>query len=578
MTTRSLNLDDIQGNVTRAYGRFSYPFARYFFLHIKKGEAGRKFVDTVRTKVTTAARWPMNADQPKCTVNIGFTFYGMLKLGVPSRTLQAMPAEFIEGMKARAFILGDRDVTKTINHEPHWDKDWDKIWQDNRRTIGHKHEREVASSVDDDDNVHIWISLNAQLKNPDVGDDIPHDELEEKTGWLQDLCSDSGVRILATNGRNGDQEYQSASAVFQDVSGVKIPTPKEHFGFSDGIGDPVFKGQYEPEREKIAVIGRGKWMDAEKGWEPLATGEFILGHPDESQELPPTSVPTEFMKNGTYMAYRKLHENVKSFNDVLEAEATAFAAQVSCSQEEAEETLRAKMCGRWADGVPLSKVPTYDEWIQFGIDKGFRLPDGSEPKELADILKAQKCYRKYLSSSEVSDFRYADDMLGYKCPLGSHLRRMNTRDYLDPTNKVDTDKDGKQIHDNKQANTALNKRRRILRRGLPYASDNKHKDDETEQGIAMMIMGASLFRQFEFVQQQWLQYGMDFHQGNSTCPMLGNHDYHKRHTVQSDPASGKPPFVMSKLKTFVECRGGDYFFIPSMTALRMMAMGIVDPT
>jgi len=28
----------------------------------------------------------------------------------------------------------------------------------------------------------------------------------------------------------------------------------------------------------------------------------------------------------------------------------------------------------------------------------------------------------------------------------------------------------------------------------------------------------------------------------------------------------------------VETRGGDYFFIPSMTALRMIAKGIVDPT
>ena len=36
--------------------------------------------------------------------------------------------------------------------------------------------------------------------------------------------------------------------------------------------------------------------------------------------------------------------------------------------------------------------------------------------------------------------------------------------------------------------------------------------------------------------------------------------------------------MMTKLKTFVECRGGDYFFVPSMIALRMIAMGIVDPT
>jgi hypothetical protein len=93
-----------------------------------------------------------------------------------------------------------------------------------------------------------------------------------------------------------------------------------------------------------------------------------------------------------------------------------------------------------------------------------------------------------------------------------------------------------------------------------------------------MLICASLFRQFEFVQQQWIQYGLDFHQGNDTCPMLGNHDHHKRFTVMSDPKSGKPPYVMSKLKTFVECRGGDYFFIPSLTALRMLAMGTVDPT
>jgi len=48
--------------------------------------------------------------------------------------------------------------------------------------------------------------------------------------------------------------------------------------------------------------------------------------------------------------------------------------------------------------------------------------------------------------------------------------------------------------------------------------------------------------------------------------------------IPSDPKTNKPPFVMSKLKTFVETRGGDYFFVPSLTALRMMAMGIVDPT
>ena len=119
----------------------------------------------------------------------------------------------------------------------------------------------------------------------------------------------------------------------------------------------------------------------------------------------------------------------------------------------------------------------------------------------------------------------------------------------------------------------------MLRRGLPYGPPNfEPRDDASEQGVIMMVMGVDLFRQFEFVQQQWIQYGLDFHQGNNTCPMLGRHDHHTRHMIPSDPESGKPPYMMTRLKTFVECRGGDYFFVPSMIALRMIAMGIVDPT
>jgi hypothetical protein len=48
--------------------------------------------------------------------------------------------------------------------------------------------------------------------------------------------------------------------------------------------------------------------------------------------------------------------------------------------------------------------------------------------------------------------------------------------------------------------------------------------------------------------------------------------------IPSDPASGKPPFICAKLPQFVETRGGDYFFLPSLTALRMIAMGTIDPT
>jgi len=555
--TDNLNLHDIQGNVIRAYGRFSFPFARYFFFNISDPQAGRAFVDAVRQKVTTGARWPEEAEKPDCTVNIGFSFFGLWTLEVPTRTLKGMPAEFAEGMKARAFVLGDRDTTKVAKDDPDWDAHWDPVWRRNRAN---------DDSGDPRDNVHVWISLNAQLKEPGAAEPVA--ALEENTTWLRELAaaSNGGVKLLKC-GREEDADYQEANAVFDQYGDMALPTPKEHFGFADGIGDPVFGGQYRQVEMPQKVIGRGKRVDGK--WEPIATGEFILGHPDESQELPPAAMPPEFSNNGTFMAFRKLHENVSCFRDVIGEEATRFAKVMGIPEDEARDTLMAKMCGRWPDGIPLALCPTYEQWQVQRDAKGFNDPDP------ATALQNQS---DYIHSPEASDFRYADDMPGYKVPGGAHIRRMNTRDYLDPLNKGGVDDAGKP-HPNPDATHALNKRRRILRRGLPYGgSDPKKNSDETEQGVAMMLVGASLFRQFEFVQQQWVQYGLDFHQGNNTCPMLGEHRTHTRHTIPSDPETGKPPYVMSKLRTFVECRGGEYFFVPSMTSLRMIAMGIVDPT
>lgn len=556
---RSLDLDDIQGNVTRAYGRYAFPFSRSFFLNIQDCGKGRQFVDAVRKKVTTGATWT-ETSKPRCTVNIGFTFFGLYKLLVPQRTLRDMPEEFISGMRDRAFLLGDRDPSKTEAEARGWDAHWDPVWRNNRTGDG-----DIGN-----DNVHIWVSFNAQLK--ELGKAEPVDELEKECQWLRDLCADlaGGVRIIPHNGRAGDQEYQEGSVLFVQRGDKLIPTPNEHFGFTDAIGDPVFRGQLSADEERDAVTGTGKWMKAAQGWQPIEPGEFVLGHPDESQELPPIARPWEFMANGTFMAYRKLHQNVASFEAVVAEEARTFARLQAIDEPEARETLRAKMCGRWSDGVPLAVAPTYAEWQAATERLGFNDEDP---------IKALRAKLAYIRSPEASNFRYADDMLGYKTPLGAHIRRMNTRDYMDPLNQTGLDPATGCQFANPNATHGLNKRRRILRRGLPYGPPpGAEKTDETEQGVAMISMCASLQRQFEFVQQQWIQYGLDFHQGNDTCPMLGNHDRHRRFSIQSDPKSGKPPFIMSKLRTFVECRGGDYFFVPSLTSLRMMAMGIIDPT
>jgi hypothetical protein len=49
-------------------------------------------------------------------------------------------------------------------------------------------------------------------------------------------------------------------------------------------------------------------------------------------------------------------------------------------------------------------------------------------------------------------------------------------------------------------------------------------------------------------------------------------------TIEGDAGSNKPPHFCNFMPTLVETRGGDYFFLPSMTCLRMIALGIIDPT
>ena len=45
----------------------------------------------------------------------------------------------------------------------------------------------------------------------------------------------------------------------------------------------------------------------------LKAGEFLLGYPDEAQEIAGAAMPLDFSRNGTFMAYRKLHQNVVEF-------------------------------------------------------------------------------------------------------------------------------------------------------------------------------------------------------------------------------------------------------------------------
>jgi Dyp-type peroxidase family len=501
-----LDLFDIQGNVIRAYGRYNFPVARYVLLRVADGAGGRRFVGAVAKRVTTSVNWgdqPGQVPKPRVAVNIAFTYSGLEALGLPRASLMDFPAEFAMGMKKRKDILGD-DGPSAPEH-------WDPVWRG--------------------DPAHILVTLNAQT---------PQD-LEDGWTWLGGQVVEAEGSVTIMSGHRGlrdgkvvdDLPYQSAKVVMEDGK----PTPKEHFGYTDGISDPVFVGM--PGKTSQSVVGRGK--QTPNGWEPLATGEFLLGHLDEAHEYPRAPQPFSLSKNGSFMVYRKLHENVGSFNALLDREAESYPG--------GRELLAAKFVGRWRDnGAPLTEAP--DAASKAAWDARF---EKATPAEQDRML---------------SGYTFDSDPHGAKCPFSAHVRRINPRASLE-TNKGAFDTPG-----------ALSNRRRILRRGLPYGDVTDPSRDDGEHGIVIMMVNASIERQFEFVQQQWINYGNDFRAGNDKEIILGNHsrEYPSKAVLPVDPDGDGCPYFVQNIPRLVETRGGDYFFIPSMTALRMIAAGMVDPT
>lgn len=520
MKTGYIDLDDVQGNIVKAYGRFGYPVARYVFFQFHRVDDGRAFVNSLLPRVTTSRPWFGGSGLPAATFNVAFTYQGLKHLGLPTKSLHSFPEEFSMGMKARAEILGD-DLESSAKY-------WDPIWENDKR-------------------IHMFLAINAQTSQA----------LEQGYEYVLDLLKPmaEGVELLCGHrGSQGDNmPYQEGSAICQNG----IPTPKEHFGYTDGISDPFFKGSGG---NPANLLGGGKPTRGNpataEGWEPLETGEFILGYRDEAHELPLAPMPSLLSMNGTFMVYRKLHENVGSFN--------RYIAELGRDYPGGQEAIAAKMAGRWRNGAPVVLFPTEAEAEKFIGELETARAQSKTAKTAAERQHALEYFSNL--RRKLTGFNYDQDIQGQKCPMGSHIRRANPRGCLEYGVKDAFDTPG-----------ALDNRRRLLRRGLPYGTVTDPTSDQGEHGIVFMAVNASIERQFEFVQQQWINYGNDFKLANEKDPLLGNHHGHEDFIIQGS-GPDRPPFFCPRVPRFVTTRGGEYFFVPSITALRMIAHGLIDPT
>ncbi|MGC1295642.1 MAG: dyp-type peroxidase, partial [Alloacidobacterium sp.] len=390
-----LNATDIQGFVLRGY---NMPYARYFFLHFEDAQRACGLIGRLLPVITTGQLWDQG--KPQSTVNIAFTHQGLVSLDLPIATLISFPVEFQQGMQERGGILGDTGVN-SVEH-------WDQVWREGQ--------------------VHAWLGIHA----------MSVEALVTRSAEMRALMTETdGARIL---------DSQDAASIVIDGKA----TTKEHFGFTDGFGNPDYLGVC-----RSTQPGQGKLMP-DGTWAPLATGELLLGYADEAGELPVAPVPHLLASNGTFMVYRKLHQNVGTFRQFLDK----WGARYGAGDGFAREKLASKFIGRWRDGTPVELSPDRPNSAI-----------AQDPKQS-------------------TNFTYGNDAAGTRCPVGAHIRRVNPRDAFGFQGR-------------------LINRRRITRRGLPYgpfalegdarAAQDPSDLDATDRGVVFMALNASISRQFEFV-------------------------------------------------------------------------------
>lgn len=316
----------------------------------------------------------------------------------------------------------------------------------------------------------------------------------------------------------------------------------EHFGFRDGVSQPLIRGAQ-------------RFLLTDSPNDVVEPGEFILGYRSNAGYFPPTPVvnagtdalgllPTamsetpsrfpgfeedaqglmfhDFGRNGSFLALRLLEQHVKAFEDFVRDGADALKRNYPdlssvVGAPISEEWVAAKVVGRWKNGAPL-------------VDQPHRPPKGHD----IDLDNG---------------FTFAaQDPQGVRCPLGAHIRRANPRDSLLPG-----DPDAR----------TLTNRHRLLRRGRSYTLRG---DDRTERGLLFACLCADLERQFEFVQQTWVN-APSFHGLTAEVDPLVGVGEDGQLTIPTEAGAIR----LEGLPRFVTPRAGGYYFMPSRSALAYLA-------
>ena len=346
---------------------------------------------------------------------------------------------------------------------------------------------------------------------------------------------------------------------FTDVKCLTTSDMNDHepFGFKDGVSQPTIDwGRQKPAR----------LQDTFEYTNLSALGEFLLGYPNEygrytdrplvaPEQDPARILPLaedrpgvrDFGRNGTYLVLRDLQQDVVGF--------WQFVDKAAHGDQHERRRLAHLIVGRMMSGDPI---------VPLSAD-----PIAGVGPELDDIWSNQ--------------FTYLQDPDGTTCPFGAHIRRANPRnaDYPAGTNWIlkplrALGLSRKQPHYDLVASTRFH---RIVRYGREYGPlltpEDAVKPDASrdDRGLRFICLNANITRQFEFLQTSWINYPK-FDGLEDGDALLGN-----RKPLLNDartdgfviPRESGLPRRLEGLAQFVTVRGGGYFFLPGISALRYLA-------
>ncbi len=465
-----LELSDIQGLFARGYGELGS--AQFLVLAVDDPAAARLWLGSLSEVLTSAQERP-----GQTSVQLAFTSSGLHAVGLPPDAVDGFSVQFVEGMVAphRSRILGDLD-----GHAP---EGW--AWG------GPETER-----------VDAILLLYAS-------------DAEALSG-----LAEAHRKELSTRGLR----------VLSELETFEIGD-FEHFGFRDGISQPLVEGLAKTGPD-AGVVSAGEFVLGYRNEYGLYTDRPLIDAGADPQAILPRdrtgSGGADLGRNGTYLAFRQLSQDVQGFWHYLDQETSAADGT---SDPVARTRLAAKMVGRWPSGAPLVLSPERDD----------------------------------PALAEANDFGFFHmDRHGHKCPFGAHIRRAAPRDSLDP-------------NPGSAESLAVANRHRLLRRGREYGPPLTSEEAlanvppaaaAEDRGLHFICLNANLARQFEFVQHTWVN-DRHFNGLYDDVDPIGAHLTPEdcTFTIPAEPVRTRVKDVPS----FISVRGGAYFFMPGIRAIRYLA-------